>query len=749
MPEFSENQSRLGELRRARDTARERVRLGQFEVRRLDAVLEEMQRKTSRRDREQLEALRHERERAAGKLADDKRSLIQAQHDARAGLDLFVADPRELIGQLRDEVPFLLLPLRIETKFAGTAQARELLVRWFPDDIASAHHERELSENEQAAGHTYWKNRALANAAATAEERANARTGAWNTLATRHEAYRAGWIVRATRPDDWDDTITDPAALVFPTLTTRPPSWSQAPRSFVMPDRVVVTLISGTNQRSYVGNAIPDDLALGPDPLQAESMLKRDETTGRMHVADELLWMTNFDRAVEVGMGRRIPLEPPFENGIIERLIAIGIRGTVSAADDAANLAQLFEQHRFSSGISVVPQGAPTNNTESAKSGFTSADAPNIEETLALEEKPDAFQLAASPFDQPDGQHLATALALPAELMRLIPNAARADIAEAMAMSRALWPATFGGFLRDMIKPHMSDATIEKVREFFLRFVVGRGLIPALRVGSQPYGIVVASSLARWQSHPSETGASVEFWTQMLTHLRTLDAEWRKRIADVKVAGPSTDPFSHLIDVIGLQASSVEFYSRVAATDSYLWNYMKFNGTPQAYAMNLWQEQQNAKANHFQDIGLITLEYILIKSLTFWREHDLLTGPVIDGDPQVPLAEDKLIRPYDDKHNYIHWLTLATRREIEGHTFKAADGSIVPAPRALLYQLLRHAFLAELGDAGTRFARLRASAFVEMPDTPVIANVGAAKSLLTSDVLNLDTARIGDRKSVV
>ena len=56
-----------------------------------------------------------------------------------------------------NDVPFLLLPVRLETRFAETVTgARELLIRVYPDDVFVDTHEPELTEAESAAGRAYW-----------------------------------------------------------------------------------------------------------------------------------------------------------------------------------------------------------------------------------------------------------------------------------------------------------------------------------------------------------------------------------------------------------------------------------------------------------------------------------------------------------------------------------------------------------------------------------------------------------------
>jgi hypothetical protein len=740
MPDLSATQAQVRELRESRDRARSNAQKSVFELREVDAALEAARRRGDRGHRAELERRREE---AARNVEEQRDALGRAQAGIR-GVLAELADPRRLIEQMPDASPFLLLPLRIETKYGGTPDRRELLVRVFPDDAAVALHEKLLTTVEKDAGHEYWNAVARGHAAPTEVAKDQARQGAWNTLAGRHGAYRAGWIARATKPGNWTETVTNPATLVFPDIETKPAAWTEAPRSFVLPDRFVFTLWSDTNQQSFVGSPIADDLVLGPDPLQTEALLTRDATTGRLVVSDDLRWLIDFDRAVASGMAIRIPLAPPWTGVPIPKLIVLGIRASSSADHGAELLARLMESHRFSRGVGIVSQGTPTNNTDEAKSGFTTG-AATIDETFELELNAGALTHEADPFLQTDGQRLADALAVPLELIRSFPNATETDVAEAMAMNRALWAGTLGGFMRDMMKPLVSDATIDATEEFFTRYVLGRGLLPAVRIGNQPYGILTTSALSRWQWSEAERESHPAFWNQLLGHLAGLDAFWRRELVPrVSHVGKAGDPFAHLLLVIGQQASSVEFYSRTAASDDYLWNYIRLKGTPREFATGMWEELQRQKLDNLNQLALNVIVPFKLKTLTFWRQHDLLPGPIIDGDPRVPLAEDRRIRPYDTVHNYIEWLMTATRAELEGEIFHGADGKPVASPAALLYQLLRHAYLAELGRGGLLFAKIRAAAaFAEMPDEPAIANVGASKALLRHDIMNLDTAKVG------
>jgi hypothetical protein len=731
----------LARLRRTRDDARGAHRQALFEVRRLDLEIAELERRSDGESRERLAAL--VKERAERRAVVTERQRVLGEAGARVGAELaraFDAPPQRLIGGLDDATPFLLLPLRLETRFGERNGVAVLRVRFFLDDIAVAQHERALTDGEVAAGKSYWTERIRAQGEPDAREREARVKGAWNLLATRHGAYRAGYVARVTRPANFGPELSDPAAATYGAIPTKPFAWSETPRSFVMPDRFVVRLEAGGTSREVEGGLIPDDLPLGPDPLQAEAMFGRDESTGKLAIDPALRWLVDFDEAEEVGMALTIPLEPGERSGF-SRIVVLGLRLSSSAADATAALARMVEAHRFSGGVSLVPQGTPTNNTDEARSGLATA-SQSVDLTLALEL---AEPAAPEPdhFRKSDGERLADALGLPLELARRMPAWDASDVAEALAMNRALWSGTLGDFAHELLEPLVAAPTVEKVRRFFGTYVTGRGLLPALRVGNQPYGVLTTSALALFAFSEEETGGDAAFFGGLLARLRELRSGWNALVPRVAFVGDGGDSFSTLLDVLGQQASSVEYYSRKAVSTDYLANYTRFRGTSQAFATELWEAAAAAIAPNLAAAGLDPSVPSRLRSLVFWREHDLLNGPLVDDDPRVPFAEDRGVRPFDGVRNYLDWFRTATSDEIRQQIFRDGSGKALPPPEALLYRLLRASFLAELGRAARGFVVRSAPAiFAELPAEPVIANVGATKTFSTADVLGVDVAKL-------
>src|SRR6185312_16884288 len=99
-----------------------------------------------------------------------------------------------------------------------------------------------------------------------------------------------------------------------------------------------------------------------------------------------------------------------------------------------------------------------------------------------------------------DGARLAELLGLSRDFVRRLPNAAATNVAEALAMNRACVPGTLDDFVREFLKTVVGPNLALQLHGFFVQYVTGRGLYPALRVGGQPYGIVLTSAWKRWNT---------------------------------------------------------------------------------------------------------------------------------------------------------------------------------------------------------------------------------------------------------
>lgn len=752
MPKLSELQQAAASARNVRDAARAKLRENALRLQTVEQKLKSARREAgpNREGPHTVAELEREQSDLRESLPEAQRQLSSSRERAIRDIGQRFLDPQNLVEQLDDTLPFLLFPVRIETKFSVGQEGNVLKVRIFPDDISIAHHEKELTVGEKDAGENYWRSRAGGNAEKDADEKERSQRGAWNLIASRYGSYRASWITRSTQPADWSDKLTDPLSLKFPDLVTKPLAWSDAPRSPVMPDVFAVILERGSASRTVLGRMVPDDLPLGPDPLQAEGFLTRDPVSGRLKISDDLNWLIDFDKAEAVGMGVRISLTQEEAANGFSRILVLGLRLSTEAAGSTALLSRLIESHRYSQGISILRQGTPTNNTSETQSGLTTADE-SVDETYALEHDPSPFPISGEPMQQSDGQRLANALGLSYDLVRALPNARSMDIAESVAMNRALWSATLGNFNREMLQGTFAPSDVSSVRLFLNEFVHGRGLIPAIRVGSEPYGIVVTSSFDDWEWSDFERGQDGSFWDRLLAQLGLLRKDWIKSSLQVRfvgnrdVHGNPLDPFETLLNIIGLQASSVEYWSRTGVPDSYITALAAYRGNDPDLVNNWVANAKNTRILDLVNAHLRVGSDARLKSVLFLDEADRVTPPVVDGDPAIPLSETELIRPYNgiSGNNYLYWLATASTSDLQAERFVGADGKLVNAPPALLYKMLRVSALAELYTASRGLAeRIRPDLFVgapELGDTPNIQQ----QVLMPGHYAAIDAGKIG------
>jgi len=370
-----------------------------------------------------------------------------------------------LIGALDTKVPLALLPIRLETRFEDRrGGGADLLVRIYPDDIHQDAHDRELSGDEIAWGQKFWERRQEA-----ADDEA-LRRQAWNQLAGRFGPARATWIARETEP-----TRT-------PQPRERPP---RGAHTRVLPDRwVAFGYEAGKRVFTVWGELIPHPLPTAPVPSATPGSLN-----------ESVRWMVDFDRAVQEGMGLRIPQAPD----TIDLLLVLGVKATLDAQASQQELHSLLEAHHHTWGLAFVPQGTPTNNSAEAPSGYTARDA-GYETSFALLSAGTLFLTG----DGSDGDLATRALGLAPPhgeplVLAYAPRANGWDQKGAEEINTAFWPATWGYFLRQMMADAFLDSDLVQWRDFFIRHVRARGPLPAIRVGNQPYGLLPVTSLDLWQ----------------------------------------------------------------------------------------------------------------------------------------------------------------------------------------------------------------------------------------------------------
>lgn len=703
---FRRGRNRLAARQAALERARRRGREGEAESRRLEAevrgLTEESERRAAR-----WSAVR-------GEVRDDVRGV--------PGL----ATPQRLVEELDDRIPVLLLPVRVETRFMSAGGGRELWVRIFPDDIAVHTHEPALTPDEVRAGRTFWLEIWGVTREADGEAASRREQGAWRALTAVTGATRAAWAAARTRPASLDVASAD--ALAFPEidpdeLTSE--AWSRAPHTRVMPDRfVVMTFAGGERIHEVVGEPVPDPLVLGPDPQATGGDLHQAE--GELVASPDVAWIFSFEEAVRVGMGIRIPLGGAAATGGFDRVLVLGLRLTADAADGARLVEELFDNHRFApDGMSGLPQGTPTNNADAQGAGVSRAEA-DVSLELAL--GPPLFEPTDDAAAKTDGQRVAEALGIDVRPLQHLRFADRRDAGEAQAMNAALWPATWGYFLDELLGLPLDG--IAATRAFFTESVTGRGPLPAIRVGTQPYGILPTSAFPRWEWSPETEGRDLGFLRTLQRVLRKVDEQWTQLASSVARAGGPGDPFHTLLEMLGLEATSVARFRRRAVGPEYVWNYQVL-GSGGRSAQVVQQDRAEQARALIAELGFELPERPKLFELAFFTGHDEIADPFVADvesaekerwSETAGVAARYRLPAEAALGNYIGWLLRSAADDVKAEAFRDANDQPLPVPRALLYRLLRHALLLAYHDAALRIyasrqvVASRARREVELPN---------------------------------
>jgi hypothetical protein len=617
--------------------------------------------------------------------------------------------------------PLVLFPVRLETRFFAQADgSSELRVRVYPDQVHIDSHEPGLTAEELTWGRHFWEQSWRAG---NDEER---RKAAWRQLADRFDGPRSAWITRALRPLNPEDRPAEPLvadqplpkAPRFPSSATKTETWERAPLTRVLPNFwAVLGYKNGKVVVNVKGSPIPELLRTGPDPAATSD-----------EVADEgMKWMIDFDEAEKFGMGIRAKLAQEDAAAGLDFLLVMGVKDSLDGTSDwTARLAELFDAHHYTGGLSFVPQGTPSNNTPDAPSGFSSKD-PGHEESYIAERSMPTFQ----PGDGSNADVLTTAFGL-TNAGPVFANLAAATLKEqldARHMNTALWQATWGYFLLQMLgvgessESPLSDDDIAWARSHFVDYVRAGGPLPALRVGKQPYGILPVTSLNVWQPRPGHEDESARdvALRDFLIRLRDI---WRRNYPETPRLGRSEDTNQQngldkdLAEVLSMEGLSSNYSIRHLTGRHYLEHLFVFLSsdffldvwdvvpeTPREHialararalkqrsVADWWATQARLSATVLQTLG-VTWRPRLARAV-FSPPAGTLRGALVQADQGLSLSP-----------NYIEMLLAARTLDAIRHQMFRPSNPLelpLPPPRTLLYLLLRHSMLLEYTAAGAR-----------------------------------------------
>ncbi len=616
--------------------------------------------------------------------------------------------------------PLLLLPVHIQTRFVdgtqnaavGAQGASELWVRIYPDQIAVDTHEPGLTAQELADGQAYWN--ALWQAGKTPANPDDLKAP-WRTLASLYNSQRAAWVALQLTPSNLPSQPAGatPAgsapvpAPIFPVVPSRDSSWEQPAVAGALPDAWTVVLISGGQTSVHRGSPIVTPLNVSLTPNGTGFPAGSPVDAG-------LQWMVDFNTAVAAGMALRIPLTPAQRSTGFEQIFVYGLR--ISDANPAQTWSDLLTAHHYTDGLSFLPQGSPTNNTSDATSAYSRKD-PDYEISFATER---AQPLTSNP--DCDGLTFAVLTGIPSTTFDHVRFANGTGAVNSADMLRALWPATMGYFLSQMMADVFTPDVIEQAREYGVANVRPRGPLSSFRTGTTPYGVLPVTSIFNYGLNDRSAGA-VE--PGLAGFVRQLWPTWLSSSSSAPHMQRGGDPDQNLMSVLGMDASSMNFQGRTVLGNVFLWNFLNFLGVPASFQAQWWQ-----------DLALPARLLLNNKGFSSWNPRLLGLGfneksfPVNFSTVQdAPLSEsDQLAEDAalggGVKANYIKWLQTASVADIQAENYPGTT------PTSLLYKILRQSVLLQYSTlAGADEVRSGKLGIEQLKETELVAMEPAPATL--------------------
>ncbi len=535
----------------------------------------------------------------------------------------------------------------------------------------------------------------------------------WRGLASLYGAPRAAWIALqmtptnvAAQPSAPTADGSDPTpAPIYPSPPTHATSWSSPAIASALPDAWTIVTVSGTTTASFSGGTITPDLAVGLTP-PAGAFPPGSPVDASMQ------WLVDFDLAMQAGMALKIPLTAEQRAQGFDRIFVYGLRA--SDADGSQTLASLLNAHHYSDGFSLLAQGAPTNNTSDVDSAYSRKDV-DFEVSFEVER-----QASLNANDYADGNAFATMIGIDPTTMAHVAKSDGSCERNGKDMLGALWPATLGYFLSQMMTEVFTPAQIETARQYVLANVLPRGPVPPFRVGRVPYGVLPVTSLRSYPQQGNREAGTIE--PGLVNFLLRMWPNWLASSASAPHMQNTGDPDAQLVQVLGMDASSMTFRGREVLGDGFLWNYALFQKI-ELPVLNAWWTDHLQRGRQLLDtFGYQSWDPRVIHLGMAESSYPIpfptvQTGPLSETNP---LKADAALGG-GVQGNYIQWLRQASVSDLQAENYPG------PKPTALLYKILRQSLLLDYAKLAT-LAEVNASRlqFSQVKEQEIIGVIPAA-----------------------
>ena len=450
----------------------------------------------------------------------------------------------------KTDVPALLFPMKIETRFIGN----ELWIRIFPDEMFLHSYQTRLNSNELV--DAIWF-KGLSSEGGDQRQ-------AWDELVDKYGVYRASWLVHISNDE-------------LQQQEQQPPLKDDDDNSFYfakLPHKLVLYLYPENE-----GKPIEIERNIIPEKLEA--------------FGDGDQWVIDFDEAVKVGMAfiiREEELTIRSRNGgeklitFFDRIIVVGLHTCdgIHNPNTAQALEELFKNHYYTEGMTFLPHGTPTNNLENIPSGYSSDEENDSLGSFDTVVKGNHWAEGAdlsnrlTQSDTPAGYKLAEGLGLPPHFFKNVQDANFKESSLSDTIQSLSWFALGGRTLSMLLGEEVKNTTHQLIWDYYSKFVRAKGIFPAIRIGEQPYGILpitdIRNLLDAHYIDKAFKNKSKDPKPLIGIALSLLFEEWKKMVKNVPQLHNGNDLQTELQKVLSMQSASSSFQVRMQKYDTIIGN---------------------------------------------------------------------------------------------------------------------------------------------------------------------------------
>ncbi len=394
-------------------------------------------------------------------------------------------------------------------KMTYTHSEKCLCVRIYPDELAVTQLHNALSKKEISDVKTFLDEYFSTGRTIKNQRRIkDPKQSAWDKLCLLYPPYRAAWIVR--------NYVRFPEKAAI-----EKDQRFSIPISKWMPSRFTIQAAVKINSKreeviSRIGNRLPDILNVGLDFNQeGEDVFQNtiDTSNGHIRFKNQIKWMTDYDEAEKIGMAITIPLssfkfgkKKTMRNYEFNSIYVLGAKEDINIQNKEGfeMLQQLLECHLFSAnGMDLIKQGTATNilsnkdetsfdsSTTRQKEVYFKMITSSLKKHKTSKVNPPSYAWEVNNSEHSDASILNALLGkVKNQPILETTNADKYEIQYARLANKYLLDAfATNDNLLGFIKYNST------VYEYFWRYVLARSPYSSIRIGTQPYGLLLSSDL--------------------------------------------------------------------------------------------------------------------------------------------------------------------------------------------------------------------------------------------------------------